>query len=139
MPGYSTINQRVSIGGHVWHLRVLSDKQQFADPDEAGIGHRADAQIAGDFTAQVAGDLIQALDRTADRLDLADQPGAGGSEFHAAGSALEQAQSQPFFQRLDVITDGWLTEMQSLCSPRQVAGLGDGEESSELVELDSHG
>ena len=33
MPGYSTINQRVSIGGHVWHLRVLSDKQQFADPD----------------------------------------------------------------------------------------------------------
>ena len=25
MPGYSTINQRVSIGGHVWHLRVLSD------------------------------------------------------------------------------------------------------------------
>lgn len=33
MSGYSTRNERVSIGGHVYRLRVLSDKQQFSDPD----------------------------------------------------------------------------------------------------------
>jgi len=33
MPGYSTRNESVAIGGHVWRLRVLSDKQQFSDPD----------------------------------------------------------------------------------------------------------
>ena len=36
MPGYSTRNERVSIGGHVYRLRVLSDKQQFSDPDGHG-------------------------------------------------------------------------------------------------------
>jgi predicted nicotinamide N-methyase len=36
MPGYSTRSQRVSVGGHVWRLRVLSDKQQFSDPDGHG-------------------------------------------------------------------------------------------------------
>lgn len=33
MPGYLTRNERVSIGGYAWRLRVLSDKQQFSDPD----------------------------------------------------------------------------------------------------------
>ncbi|GFZ97391.1 class I SAM-dependent methyltransferase [Dyella caseinilytica] len=33
MPGYSTRNERVSIGGHIYRLRVLTDKQQFSDPD----------------------------------------------------------------------------------------------------------
>lgn len=33
MPGYSTRSESVSIGGHLWRLRVLSDKQQFSDPD----------------------------------------------------------------------------------------------------------
>ncbi len=33
MPGYSTRSECVSIGGHLWRLRVLSDKQQFSDPD----------------------------------------------------------------------------------------------------------
>jgi predicted nicotinamide N-methyase len=33
MVGYSTRNQSVPIGGHVYQLRVLSDKQQFCDPD----------------------------------------------------------------------------------------------------------
>lgn len=38
MPGYSTRNEKVRIGGYAWRLRVLSDKQQFSDPD--GHGHR---------------------------------------------------------------------------------------------------
>jgi predicted nicotinamide N-methyase len=37
MPGYDTRNECVSIGGFAWRLRVLSDKQQFSDPD----GHSA--------------------------------------------------------------------------------------------------
>lgn len=36
MPGYSTRNESVSIGGHAYHLRVLSDKRQFSDPDGHG-------------------------------------------------------------------------------------------------------
>ncbi|WP_199100242.1 methyltransferase domain-containing protein [Dyella sp. ASV21] len=37
MPGHLTRNQRVSIGGHTYRLRVLSEERQFSDPD----GHRA--------------------------------------------------------------------------------------------------
>ncbi len=33
MTGYFTRTQRVPIGGHVYQLRVLSDKRQCADPD----------------------------------------------------------------------------------------------------------
>jgi len=33
MTGYSTRTQRVPIGGHVYQLRVLSDKRQCSDPD----------------------------------------------------------------------------------------------------------
>lgn len=33
MAGYSTRNEKVLIGGHSYRLRVLSDKQQFSDPD----------------------------------------------------------------------------------------------------------
>lgn len=36
MPGYATRNELVPIGGHVYRLRVLSDKQQFSDPDGHG-------------------------------------------------------------------------------------------------------
>ena len=36
MPGYSTRNQAVTIAGHPYLLRILSDKQQFADPDGYG-------------------------------------------------------------------------------------------------------
>lgn len=33
MPGYATRNLLVHVGGHPFHLRALSDRQQFADPD----------------------------------------------------------------------------------------------------------
>lgn len=33
MAGYSTRNEKVLIGGHVYRLRLLSDKEQFSDPD----------------------------------------------------------------------------------------------------------
>lgn len=33
MPGYQVRETTQAIGGHVYRLRVLSDKQQFADPD----------------------------------------------------------------------------------------------------------
>ncbi|MCD9088137.1 protein N-lysine methyltransferase family protein [Stenotrophomonas sp. SY1] len=36
MPGYSTRNEKVTIGGQMYLLRVLSDKQQFSDPDGHG-------------------------------------------------------------------------------------------------------
>ena len=36
MPGYSTRNLLLNVGGHPWHLRVLSDTQQYADPDGHG-------------------------------------------------------------------------------------------------------
>ncbi|QNP40527.1 class I SAM-dependent methyltransferase [Lysobacter solisilvae (ex Woo and Kim 2020)] len=36
MPGYSTRKLDLTIGGHPWRLRVLSDLQQFADPDGHG-------------------------------------------------------------------------------------------------------
>ncbi|MHC9086094.1 class I SAM-dependent methyltransferase [Luteimonas sp. RIT-PG2_3] len=36
MPGYATRNLTVQVGGHAFHLRVLSDRQQFADPDSHG-------------------------------------------------------------------------------------------------------
>jgi predicted nicotinamide N-methyase len=36
MPGFSTRNLTVHVGGHAYRLRVLSDRQQFADPDGHG-------------------------------------------------------------------------------------------------------
>lgn len=36
MSGHSTRNIKVSIGGHVYRLRVLSDERQFSDPDHLG-------------------------------------------------------------------------------------------------------
>jgi predicted nicotinamide N-methyase len=36
LPGYSTRKLALTIGGHDWRLRVLSDLQQFADPDGHG-------------------------------------------------------------------------------------------------------
>lgn len=36
MPGYSTRNLLLHVGGQPWHLRVLSDRQQYADPDGHG-------------------------------------------------------------------------------------------------------
>lgn len=36
MPGYCTRQMSLSIGGHPYRLRVLSDLQQFADPDGHG-------------------------------------------------------------------------------------------------------
>ncbi|WP_101926440.1 MULTISPECIES: class I SAM-dependent methyltransferase [Luteimonas] len=36
MPGYATRNLTVQVGGHPFRLRVLSDRQQFADPDGHG-------------------------------------------------------------------------------------------------------
>jgi predicted nicotinamide N-methyase len=33
LPGFATRNLTVQVGGHGYHLRVLSDRQQFADPD----------------------------------------------------------------------------------------------------------
>lgn len=36
MPGYQVRETRHAVGGHVYRLRVLSDKQQFADPDGHG-------------------------------------------------------------------------------------------------------
>lgn len=36
MPGYTTRMLTVQVGGHAYRLRVLSDRQQFADPDGHG-------------------------------------------------------------------------------------------------------
>ena len=36
LPGYSTRKLTLTIGGHAWRLRVLSDLQQFGDPDGHG-------------------------------------------------------------------------------------------------------
>ena len=36
MPGFTTRNLVVHVGGHAYTLRVLSDRQQFADPDGHG-------------------------------------------------------------------------------------------------------
>ncbi|WP_374011628.1 methyltransferase [Pseudoxanthomonas koreensis] len=36
MPGFNTRNLTVHVGGHAFKLRVLSDRQQFADPDGHG-------------------------------------------------------------------------------------------------------
>lgn len=36
MPGYSTRNLLLHVGGHPWQLRVLSDTRQYADPDGHG-------------------------------------------------------------------------------------------------------
>jgi predicted nicotinamide N-methyase len=36
MPGYLTRNEKVTVGGLPYLLRVLSDKQQFSDPDGHG-------------------------------------------------------------------------------------------------------
>lgn len=36
MPAYSTRKLALTIGGHVWQLRVLCDLQQFSDPDGHG-------------------------------------------------------------------------------------------------------
>jgi predicted nicotinamide N-methyase len=35
MPGYTTRNLTVRLGGHAYRIRALSDKQQFADPNGA--------------------------------------------------------------------------------------------------------
>ena len=42
MSGYSTRNLLLDVGGHAYRLRVLSDLQQFGDPD----GHAADLGIS---------------------------------------------------------------------------------------------
>ncbi|WP_066095299.1 class I SAM-dependent methyltransferase [Xanthomonas massiliensis] len=36
MPGYSVRHEQVTVGGHLYRLRVLSDRQQFSDPDGHG-------------------------------------------------------------------------------------------------------
>lgn len=36
MPGYTIRNLKVTVGGQSYLLRILSDKQQFSNPD----GHR---------------------------------------------------------------------------------------------------
>lgn len=36
MPGYSTRNLLLHVGGQPWQLRVLSDTRQYADPDGHG-------------------------------------------------------------------------------------------------------
>jgi predicted nicotinamide N-methyase len=36
VPGFNTRNLVVRVGGHAYRLRVLSDRQQFADPDGHG-------------------------------------------------------------------------------------------------------
>ena len=36
MTGYQVRETRHAVGGHVYRLRVLSDKQQFADPEQVG-------------------------------------------------------------------------------------------------------
>jgi predicted nicotinamide N-methyase len=36
LPGYSTRNLLLHVGGQPWQLRVLSDRQQFSDPDGHG-------------------------------------------------------------------------------------------------------
>ena len=36
MPGYQVRETRHAVGGHVYRLRVLSDKQQYVDPDGHG-------------------------------------------------------------------------------------------------------
>ncbi|MGH8032174.1 MAG: class I SAM-dependent methyltransferase [Luteimonas sp.] len=45
MPGYQTLQHRIHLGGHAFHIRALSNLQQFADPD-----HRAER--AGISSAQ---------------------------------------------------------------------------------------
>lgn len=69
MSGYSTRNEKVPVGGHVYRLRVLSDKQQFSDPD----GHGARLGIS---SAQwsLFGQLWpagRALAHAMDRFDIA--------------------------------------------------------------------
>jgi hypothetical protein len=36
LPGYSTRNLLLHVGGQPWQLRVLGDRQQFSDPDGHG-------------------------------------------------------------------------------------------------------
>lgn len=70
MPGYSTRFLEVAVGGHVYRLRVLSDLQQFADPD----GH---AERLGISSAQwpLFGQLWPAGQRLAEAVDGLDVTG----------------------------------------------------------------
>lgn len=70
MPGYSTRTLIVHVGGHPFRLRVLSDRQQFADPD--GHGRRL-----GISSAQwsLFGQLWPAGRLLAQAMDIADIDG----------------------------------------------------------------
>ena len=71
MPGYHTRQIMRPVGGHAYHLRVLSDTQQFADPD--GHGERlgiSNAQWSLFGQAWPSGHLLaQAMHR----FDIADK------------------------------------------------------------------
>ena len=69
MPGYQVREIQHAVGGHPYRLRVLSDKQQFADPD--GHGERAGISSA---TWSLFGQLWPAgalLAHAMDRFDIA--------------------------------------------------------------------
>ena len=69
MPGYQVREIEQAIGGHPYRLRVLSDTQQFADPD--GHGERAGVSSA---TWSLFGQLWPSgalLAHAMDRFDIA--------------------------------------------------------------------
>lgn len=80
MPGYSTRTITVPVGAHRYRLRVLSDRQQFADPD--GHGERL-----GISTAQWShfGQLWPSGRLLAEAMDTAD---IGGKRVLEAGCGI---------------------------------------------------
>ena len=60
-----------------------------------------------------AGDLRRALGELVERgLDRPDEALAGLGQAHLAGLALEQRLAQPFLQRLDLVADGAVGDVQ---------------------------
>ena len=59
MPGYTTRNIVVPVGGHAYTLRVLSDRQQFADPDGHGdrLHEARGVQLVGEGRGDSDGDV----------------------------------------------------------------------------------
>ena len=68
--------------------------------------------------------------------DSGEQAPAGRRKRHARTTSVSNSvDAEPFLQRLDVPGDGGLAQMQRFGGPREVAELGNGNESAKLVEI----
>ncbi|MCD0419180.1 hypothetical protein LOC51_18370 [Rubrivivax sp. JA1024] len=105
------------------HLKVARQRRQRSDaqrlPRDAGVAKRADQLVAG------RDDRIGVIEGDAARL----------GQMQLAAAAFEQRMTELLLELADLNRQRRLREIQPLCSPRQVAVVGDGPEVTQVIEI----